>query len=131
MMCGIDDILPYPELQDCDILNMADAQGLTLLTRDSELYKTAIRRGISSKYVKSLSIKEQLSELSSFISFVSSESRCPMCNGRLVITDREGMGVAPQQLPSQRELWLCKTCGKIYWHGHHWDTMTDIIKSSR
>jgi uncharacterized protein with PIN domain len=119
------------ELQDNDILNLAEAQGMTLLTRDIELYKSAIRRGIHSRYVKSLSIKEQLAELSPLLKSVLLESRCPLCNGALMIMGIEDAAVAHQPLPQQRKLWLCKECGKIYWHGRHWDTITEIIKTPR
>lgn len=121
----------HPGLQDREILNLAEAQGMTLLTRDVELYKSAIRRGIHSRYVKSLSIKGQLAELSQLLKFVPLESRCPLCNSALSVMGIEDLVVAHQPLPQQRELWLCKGCGKIYWHGRYWDTISETIRASR
>ncbi len=121
------DTVYSPQSQDCDLIESALLDDRTLLTRDVALHKAAIRRGVTSIFVNSTSIKGQLAELSPPISFSLSESRCPLCNGSLIAADRDDANIPRQSPPSRGTLWRCTHCGKIYWNGRHWDTITETI----
>ncbi|HRR54560.1 MAG TPA: DUF5615 family PIN-like protein, partial [Candidatus Methanomethylicus sp.] len=106
-----------PELQDSALLELAVADGRTLLTRDVGLHRAAIRRGIPSILVKSHSIRGQLAELSPPVSLSIYESRCPLCNGALDAVARADLSAPIQPIPSKGALWRCIGCGKLYWNG--------------
>ncbi len=116
-----------PELQDSDLLELAAADCRTLLTRDVELHRAALRRGIPSILMKSHSIRGQLAELSPPVSLSISESRCPLCNGALDAVTRADLSTLCKPIPSKRALWRCIGCGKLYWNGRHWDSITEVI----
>jgi len=117
-----------PLSQDADLLQTAADDDRTLLTRDVALHREAVRRGVGSILLQAHSIRGQLKELSPTISLSLSNSRCPICNGELALNRVGPKAPRPLQPPASRgEMWHCVCCGKIYWNGRHWDSITEIL----
>lgn len=118
--------------QDDVLLELANLKRRVLLTCDLALYRRAKRAGIRSAYVESDDVVEQLVEVSKRcgrrIKIEPENSRCPMCNGSLKLTNKDDVKdiVPTTVLKAQLEFWRCGNCGKIYWHGTHWKTILEM-----
>jgi len=90
---------------DDELLKEAETKRI-LLTRDRELYRRAISRGLRAHFVSSDKIDEQLEEVFRCFQLTPGEpERCTICNG---------------ELEEKGGRWICKDCGKEYWIGSHW-----------
>ena len=118
--------------QDDVLLEQAKLEQRVLLTCDLGLHRRAKRAGIRSAYVESNDVVRQLVEVSKRcrqkIEIRSENSRCPMCNGSLKLVSKDDVKnlVPATVLKAQREFWRCGKCGKIYWHGTHWNTILEM-----
>jgi uncharacterized protein with PIN domain len=57
-------------------------------------------------------------------------TRCTACNG--VLSERSAESVAERLFPhvraTQRHVWLCQGCGKIYWGGTHPERIRSLLE---
>ncbi|MEN3034731.1 MAG: Mut7-C RNAse domain-containing protein [Candidatus Methanosuratincola sp.] len=114
-----------PSAGDDELISAAEGGGRLLLTRDSELFRRAARRGVPAILIKSTTIVGELSEIARTLGLrPSGETRCPLCN-ELLVERRDGHGV-----PAKGEVWECPRCGKFYWHGTHWLKINETLEAS-
>ena len=106
---------------DDEIVDGADAQGRTLLTRDRAL---AARMGERGLYIASDRLEEQLRQVWRAFGLRPDQdlARCTVCNGELEPMAQED---AKDKVPEgvfliNREFFRCRSCGKVYWRGTHW-----------
>ena len=118
------DTLYESSIEEEEVLEKA--KGRILLTRDKELYRRAVSRGMKAFYVKSDLWRSQLREL--MLEFplereMKPFTRCPVCNSELVEVDREEVReeVPEYVYKSVDEFKKCPVCGRIYWRGTHVD----------
>ncbi len=115
---------------DNEILSSANEEGRIVLTRDEEL---ASRASPSSLYVLSDDLDQQLVQVAGAFGLVASEEmvRCTVCNGDLgPVTKEELTGTVPKgALDSHEQFFRCKSCGKVYWKGSHWNNIRKRIES--
>ncbi|WP_049971106.1 Mut7-C RNAse domain-containing protein [Haladaptatus cibarius] len=118
-MCGYDTAyaLDRGVEDDDEILELAQKEGKTLITRDERLSERT-ENGI---LLTSLDVTEQLRELDTrgFDLSLSEPSRCSSCNGELVRND----GESPEHAPDGTQIWRCADCGKRFWKGSHWESV--------
>ena len=118
--------------QDDVLLERAKLERRALLTCDLALHRRAKRAGIRGAYVESDDVVKQLVEVSKRcgrkIKIKPESSRCPVCNGSLVLASKNEVKdkVPATVLKTQQEFWRCENCGKIYWHGTHWKTILEM-----
>lgn len=110
------DTLYYRDLEDEQLLRLAEAEGRVLLTGDEEL-------GRHGMFISSDDWREQLRELAEAVELDTSGvfTRCIECNVPLEPAGRaevEGE-VPPYILATQEEFGRCPRCGRIYWRGTH------------
>jgi len=109
---------------DNEILRSSKEDGRILLTRDEEL---AGRGAPSSLYIQSDDVDEQLRQVSEAFGLVADEGmvRCTVCNGDLEPMAKERLtGKVPEgALSIHEEFFMCKSCGKVYWKGSHWNNI--------
>jgi hypothetical protein len=126
--------LELPPEDDQALLSLAAKENRTLLTRDLQLYRGARRAGLRSILIPANELPAQLVELSKRcgckLEIRPEDSRCPMCNGELELApNSEIEGKIPVTVfKSNKEFWRCKRCGKIYWKGKHWGSITKIVE---
>ncbi|MCQ8892787.1 MAG: Mut7-C RNAse domain-containing protein [Candidatus Methanosuratincola sp.] len=114
-----------PSAGDDELISAAEGGGRLLLTRDSELFRRAVRRGVPAILIKSTTIVGELSEIARTLGLKpSGETRCPLCNA-LLVEGGEGQGV-----PARGEIWECPRCRKFYWHGTHWLKINETLEAS-
>jgi len=107
-----------PSLDDDALISVAKREGRTLVTRDANLFRRATKEGAASLLIKSHALPEELVEMSPVLKGASAGSRCTLCNTPLLEVERSI--VSDEKVPKVSPLWLCPSCGKIYWHGGHW-----------
>ncbi len=121
-------------MDDDYLLDIAEQEGRTILTKDKELYNRARKENIKAVLVEGKTVEEQLSFLKKEgvieVGDVPSLDRCPKCNGALVkVKKSEVKGLVPMGVyMSIDEFWMCTNCGQIYWKGSHWGKMKEFVK---
>jgi uncharacterized protein with PIN domain len=124
-------------LDDDRLLALAKDESRVLLTRDLELYKRSIARGIDAFYVEGKTEPERLAALSKRFGIPLridlQNSRCPKCNTpiqsapKAAVVDR----VEKNTFANYDEFWECPKCGKIYWQGAHWPKILATLEEAR
>ncbi|VVB77362.1 Mut7-C RNAse domain protein [uncultured archaeon] len=58
---------------------------------------------------------------------------CPVCGSRLArISRKEAKEAVPERSYGRYRLfYLCKTCGRTYWHGTHWKKIRTALALAR
>ncbi len=113
-------------IEDTVLLKQAQALEAVILTTDSMLME---RRLIRDRIVPAfwlpptLSIPEQLESVFREFNLRLRERRCMSCGGRLAEANKEELR---ERIPPRTYLWkdqffLCGSCGKLFWHGTHWE----------
>lgn len=116
-----------PTLNDTEILNLARTEGLTIITRDNQLFLKLKKENLPCLLLKTLTIEGELAELSEYLHQVpSGDSRCPLCNTPLQVMDQ--LSLSSPSISHFSPLWQCNRCGKIYWHGSHWRRIAGTLK---
>lgn len=128
------DVLSPGGLQDAELADIAEEEERVLLTRDKDL---ARRKGPHTLRIISEDLEEQLDEVFSAYSpevFPPGNSRCPMCNGKLDVVEREKIDdlTVSDQIPAKvaryhDHFYRCRECGKIYWIGKHWERIDELL----
>jgi len=104
---------------DEEILQKAKVEKRTLLTRDKRLATECLGSGVKCILIKSSRIDEQIEEMAKRgIPLRLDPKRCTICNGLLqeVELSHEIASIEP----SEKKLWRCSECQKLYWKGSHW-----------
>jgi len=123
----------YKTGEDGDLLRVAREEGRAIVTSDRALGETAVRRGLLAFVVVGRRDRERI------VSLVEQAERfhcpleggdplCALCNGSLSEAKREKVkGLLPTKLVAKhRTYYICKECGKVYWHGSHWSRLRKI-----
>ena len=121
-LLGYDTAYPEP-MGDIELGARAQHEGRILLTRDREL----ARRVLGGYRVESDDLEEQLLDVARRfrLDLEGSTTRCSVCNGELESVGKAGVkGRVPDGVYGrQEEFWRCASCGRLYWHGSHWDNV--------
>jgi len=125
---------------DWEILQRAEKESRVVVTRDRALYKKAVKKGIRAVLVPYGDEVDLVDTLASVavstgisLDFDPSRTRCPVCNTRLVrISKAEALSYVPGEVwRKYDEFWRCPKCGKVYWRGRHWETITDKLERAK
>jgi uncharacterized protein len=119
-------------LDDAALARLARAEDRLLLTRDRGL---AARRGLRAVLVRSDHLSEQLEQVVSLLppAQLPSVGRCAACNGVLEEVDRlSAEGRVPEFIwETHQEFALCRSCGRLYWRGSHWQDISRRLAALR
>jgi uncharacterized protein with PIN domain len=122
------------DFQDEELVEIAQAGGITLLTRDRRLL---MRKAIQTGYwIRAKEPDRQLKEVLiryNLFSAIDPFRRCMRCNGLLQPVNKAE--IFHKLLPLTKlyydEFHLCPDCGQIYWKGSHVQRMLHTIESLR
>ncbi|MFB6087255.1 MAG: Mut7-C RNAse domain-containing protein [Haloarculaceae archaeon] len=127
-MCGYDAAYAIDRDVEADdaLLELAETEGRTVVTRDEEL----ARRADGSILLVERDVTEQLRELvdAGFeLELTDEPTHCSACNGRLERVDRTEP--TPEYAPTTDEqaVWRCRECGQHFWKGSHWDDVAATL----
>jgi uncharacterized protein with PIN domain len=113
------------DVSDRSLTRKALEEGRVLLTSDGGFrQRKPVRDGsVEFLQVPHLPLEEQLQFVVERFALTRRQSRCMECNGELgvvplgAVSDRVPLGV----IQDHEEFFLCTGCGRVFWHGSHWD----------
>jgi uncharacterized protein with PIN domain len=119
------------DFDDAELVEISTSEGRILLTRDRQLLKHG--RVAHGYWVRSTDPVEQAREVVRRFDLADSVqpfSRCPACNGNLGAVEKEAVAA---EIPPKTARWLdeyvqCDACGKLYWHGTHFQRLEGLIE---
>ncbi len=131
------DVTYSTKLSDNELLGLAKAEGRVLLTRDFELYKRAVSRGLEGFYVDGKCESDEIAEVAKryglSLQIDMDKSHCPLCNTKLQPADKEQL---KDKLESNTyryydRFWRCPNCGQVYWQGAHWRQISKTLTQAQ
>jgi len=123
-------------IQDGEIVRRCLAEGKIVLTSDSRIMdRYAVAHGlVGSVFIpRKLSPVEQLGHVMKVLGLPLRPSRCMECNGQLVDVSPEDVGdeVPPKVLRWCKRFFRCSGCGKVFWRGTHWRSISKQLRQAR
>lgn len=131
------DVIYSVQFNDSELLEMAKKEDRVLLTKDFELYKRAIGRGMDAYYVEGKTESERLAEVAKRynlqLTIDMDKSHCPVCNTKLKATPKEQLQgeLEKNTFTYYDKFWKCPNCGQIYWQGAHWKQITKTLTEAK
>ncbi|NOZ24276.1 MAG: hypothetical protein GXP25_24635 [Planctomycetes bacterium] len=127
------DALCSPGVPDGELVRRAEREGRILITSDSRMME---RRIIRSGRVRTLFMprgltnKEALAHVIRELDLKIGKTRCMTCGGVLKDVPKESVAslVPPIALNAYDDFFRCAACGKIYWHGTHWESIVAALR---
>ena len=125
------------QFEDTELMALAEQEQRVLLTRDAELYRRALAKGIEAFYVEGRTEAEKLAELAERFDFSLTidleRSRCPRCNTKIRLTPKEQLAgkVEKNTFTYYNEFWKCPNCGHVYWQGAHWKGIRATLEEAK
>lgn len=122
-----------PQAEDEKLIRIAKLNGAVLLTRDRGLYSKAVSQGVETLYLGELELEQTLVKLNEAYGIRLEvdifDTRCPLCNGRLIKKEREDVeGKVPAEVVSRYDVFLiCESCSHVYWPGSHLRRMREFL----
>ncbi|HSV49384.1 MAG TPA: Mut7-C RNAse domain-containing protein [Candidatus Acidoferrales bacterium] len=127
------DVTYNTKFNDNELLRLSKVESRVLLTKDFELYKRAISRGLESFYVEGKRESERLAEIAKryglTLEIDMDKSHCPICNTPLKAAPKEELKdkIEPNTYTYYDKFWRCPNCSQIYWQGAHWKQISNTI----
>jgi uncharacterized protein len=130
------DVVYSTQMSDNEMLDLAKAECRVLLTKDFELFKRAISRGLAAFYVEGKTESDRLAEVSKRyglpLSVDMDTSHCPICNTRLQAVPKEQLKeeLEKNTYTYYDKFWKCPNCGQVYWQGAHWKQINNTLNQA-
>ena len=127
------DVIYSVLFNDSELLELAKKEERVLLTRELELYRRAIGKGIEVYFVEGKTEPERLAQVAKryglTLEIDMDKSHCPICNAKLQIANKEDLQVELEKntFTYYDKFWKCPNCGQIYWQGAHWKQITQTL----
>jgi hypothetical protein len=131
------DVIYSIEFEDSELLELAKKEERIFLTKDLELYKRAIGRGLDSYYVEGMTERDRIAEVAKRYSLPlvidMDKSHCPLCNTKLAVASKEQLQCELEKntFTYYSKFWKCSNCGQIYWQGAHWIQINNTLNQAR
>lgn len=114
------------DIEDDALLAEARRLGALVVTTDSMLMERRLvrQRVILAVWVPpALGIHQQLSIVLDELALPLQPPRCMMCGGPLELVDKQTVRdrIPPKTWRWLDEFFLCARCGRLFWHGTHWE----------
>ncbi len=131
----VNDFSLTPEKEDDFLIKLSEDESRVLLTRDVDLYRKALKNNLecvlleneNKTPINEINLISEKLEVSFDISL--EDSRCSVCNGILGKVEKSEISgqVSEGVLENNDVFWRCEDCGKIYWHGGHWENIEEAM----
>jgi uncharacterized protein len=120
------------DVSDATLTRKALEESRVLLTSDGGfLERKPVRDGsVGFLKVPHLPLEDQLRLVVEHFGLVRRQSRCMECNGELDTVPREAVArrVPPGVVRDHEAFFLCQACGRVFWHGSHWQRISDRLE---
>ena len=119
------DTLFFPQIDDNDLIDLANKENRIILTRDRELFE---RQKAECTLVAAVKIEKQLREVSNTFElekFQRPFTLCIVCNEPLHVIEKEAIlhRLPPKVIRYFSNFEICDKCNRIYWQGDHYKKM--------
>ena len=131
------DVTYSVEFDDSELLELAKKENRVLLTKDFELYKRSIGRGLDAYYIEGKIESDRLAEVAKRynlqLTIDMDKSHCPVCNSNLRTTLKEQVKgeLEKNTFLYYDKFWKCSNCGQIYWQGAHWAQINNTLNIAK
>ena len=131
------DVIYSVQISDDELLELAKKEKRALLTKDFELYKRAISRGLDAFYVEGRTESGRLAEVAKryglTLAIDMDKSHCPICNTKLQPKPKEQLSdeLEKNTFTYYDKFWKCPNCGQIYWQGAHWKQINNTLTQAQ
>ena len=124
------DTLYFTQIDDNDLIRIANDEGRIILTRDKELSE---RKKAPCTLLHATKLDKQLKELLKIYRLAGESapfSRCIVCNTPLEPIDKASvLERIPAKVANYFDRFeICRECDRIYWHGDHYKKMKKYIE---
>lgn len=119
-------------IEDGELVRRAHQENKVLLTSDGDIMdRFAVTEDLID-YVfipRDLDVMEQLGHVLATMDIPLRNPRCMECGGELGDVDLEEVSdeVPPKVRRECTEYWRCGRCGKVYWRGTHWQSISERL----
>ena len=130
------DVIYSVQLDDNQLLGLAKAESRVLLTKNLQLYRRAIGRGLDAFYVEGKTEPEMLAEVARRYGLELAvdmyKLHCPVCNTPLETANKGALNelLEPNTYKHYERFWRCPNCGQIYWQGAHWKQILSTLSEA-
>ncbi len=132
------DTLFFRDIDDGELVDMALREGRVLLTRDTQIARrrVAVNGDLRVIVPRDDDPKRQLLQVMRELRLDRRETeftRCLECNRPLAPRTRDDVRglVPPYVFRTQSQYTQCPSCGRVYWHGTHWQRMKQALEEIR
>ncbi len=124
------DTLFFPHIEDSELIDIANREKRTILTRDRELSQ---RKNVPVFFLDPINTREQLKILIKHYNLKEHPapfSRCIVCNTLLQVIEKEKIiDRIPEKVKKYFDYFeYCPTCDRIYWQGDHYRHMMAFLE---
>ena len=130
----------FADIDDSKLIEKAQTECRTIISRDHDLVQRAKKKGIPTIYVSKEDKFEQFLEIIKAagleIKKISGDTaRCTKCNAETFRIDKSKIKtqIQPRVLEQNDSFWQCEKCSQIYWEGTHIKNLqkfVDMLKQS-
>ncbi len=120
-------------LSDAEIIRIGTEQKRVILTCDRTMYRKAVRLRAGGTLLRGLGDLENIAQ--TFLSygtllsaFMHVRPRCPECNSMTIEVARSDLKQDIRCCYAYSQFFQCSGCGKIYWEGSHYKSLTALSK---
>ena len=128
---GFDTFYANSEINDDEVLKIAETENRVLITRDKELIIRAKKKKIQLIETSLVDLDEQLKQVikNGDIDEKMILTRCSLCNTILdEIKKKDVKTKVPEKVYKNNDrFWFCSKCDKIYWMGSHYTKIQSKI----
>ncbi len=130
------DVIYSTQLSDNELLDLANVECRVLLTKDFELYKRAVGRGLDAFYLEGKTESDRLAEVAKrygiTLAVDMDKSHCPICNTKLQAVPKEQLKeeLEKDTFTYYDKFWKCPNCGQVYWQGAHWKQINNTLNQA-
>lgn len=123
-------------IDDDDLLARAARDKAALLTTDSMLMERRLLRDrviVAFWLPPTLQIAEQLDLIFREFGLSVGSPRCMSCGGELKPGDKQALRdqIPPRTFRWRDEYFVCADCGKLFWHGTHWEKIQTRLRQAK
>jgi uncharacterized protein with PIN domain len=124
------------DIDDWDLIRLAQREGRTLLTCDTGIARVGIVRDgeVPALLIPNgLSRSEQLTFVLRELRLEPRPPRCMACGGELAGVPREQVRdrVPPRSFAWAEQFFACRHCGQVFWQGTHWQRIAGLLEQAR
>jgi uncharacterized protein with PIN domain len=120
-------------IPDADLVQLARTENKIALSSDDDIFGYAlVREGVVAALFipRGLTVQAQLAHVLRKLNLPLRDPRCMACGGELAdLPKEEAAALVPERsLESHDHFWRCAGCGKVFWHGTHWQQIAETLQ---